>query len=68
MSYIRVVYRNRVLLSVCREQLTVLAIPRLFGDFHFTPLANNSIECNPDLALEALFGDRRWIIETPSIT
>lgn len=30
----------------------------LFGDFHWTPLANNSIGWNPVLSLEALCGDK----------
>lgn len=30
--------------------------PGLFGDFHGTPLANNSVECNPVLQLAALSG------------
>jgi hypothetical protein len=35
----------------------------LFGDFHGTPLANNSVEYNPVPLLEALLGDKRWLVE-----
>lgn len=31
------------------------------------PLANNSIRFNPNPVLEALFGDKRWPVETPTL-
>lgn len=41
--------------------------PGLFGDFHGTPLANDSTGCHPVLALKAYFGDKRQTVETPSL-
>ena len=35
------------------------------SNFHGTPLANNSIECNLVLTLGALFSDKRWPSRTP---
>lgn len=34
------------------------------GDFHGTPLANNSIECNSVLLL---VGNKKWTVETPYV-
>ena len=36
----------------------------LFGDFHESPLVNNSIECNPYPPLQALPGYKKWPVET----
>lgn len=37
--------------------------PGLLEDFHWILLANNSMECNPALVLEALFGEKSCLAE-----
>ena len=55
---------NVVLPSVCGEPLIALA---LFGVSKETPLANDSIRCNPSLVLEASFDDKRYPVGALSL-
>ena len=67
MSAVDVVLGNGAQLSV-RGELHFNIQPGLLGDFHKTPLVNNSCECNLDLPLEDLPGYKRWPIEIPYLS
>lgn len=63
MSCMNVVFSNGVMLSVCGKLPIVLSKDWIvWGDFHGTILANNSIGWSSVLALEASFGDKRWLV------
>jgi hypothetical protein len=49
-------------LDVSLWQHKVWQQPVLFGNFHRTPLAKNSIRCKPILVAKALFGDKRCLL------
>lgn len=52
-----VVLSSRAPLSICRQHHFVLGTVCIVCVFYGTPLANDSLECNIVLLLEASFGD-----------
>ena len=66
MSCAGVVFNNEMLLSVCGRNLQSWEQPGLFGGFHGTPLANNSIRCNSVQVLGDSFGDNQLSLCLPN--
>ena len=60
MQCVGVFFSNETSLSNSGVQPVVLETASVVGDFHETPLANNSITCYPILVLEASFEDKSW--------
>lgn len=65
MQCVGVFFSNETSLSNSGVQPVVLETASVVGDFHETPLANNSITCYPILVLEASFEDKSWDSVSP---
>ena len=65
MSSVAVVLGSGAFLSVCREQASVLPTVCIVWGFPWDPSANNSIESNTVLPLEAVPINKSWQVENP---